>query len=66
MCNATALAILNTMDLKVECSHTGYFQSLRLMCLNHTAYVDICAVIFVAHLYIYVYIVIHLTLNSQA
>lgn len=54
-----ALAILNTMDLKVECSHTGYFQSLRLMCLKHIAYVDICAVIFIAHLYMYVYIGIH-------
>lgn len=58
-CKKPALAILNTMDLKVEHSHTGYFQSLRLMCLKHTAYVDICAVIFTAHLYIYVYIVIH-------
>lgn len=54
-----ALAILNTMDLKVECSHTGYFQILRLMCLKPTAYVDICAVFFIAHLYIYVYIVIY-------
>lgn len=63
-----ALVILNTMDLKVECSHTGYFQSLRLMCLKPTAYVDICAVIFIVHLYIYVYIVIYtdLTLNSRA
>lgn len=55
-----ASVILNITDLKVECSHIEYFQSLRLMCLKLTAYVDICAVIFIAHIYKYirVYIVI--------
>lgn len=54
-----ALVILNIMDVKVGCSHIEYFQNLRLMCLKLTAYVDICAVIFIAHICIYVYIVIH-------
>lgn len=54
-----ALVILNIMDLKLEWSHIEYFQSLRLICLKLTAYVDICAVIFIAHIYIYVCIYIY-------
>lgn len=49
-----ALVILNIMGLKVECLHTEYFQSLGLICLKLTAYVDICAVIFIAHTYMYI------------
>lgn len=61
-----ALVILNIVDLKVECSCIGYFQSLRLTCLNLAAYVDICAVMFVAHIYIYVciYVCMDFALNS--
>lgn len=55
MCNAKAsLSNFKYLRPNVEYLHIRYFQSLGLICLKVTAYVDICAVVFITHTYMYI------------
>lgn len=67
MCNAKAgLSNFKYLGPNVGCSHIRYFQSLGLICLKLTAYVDTCAVVFIAHTYMYILLYTDLTLNSES